>query len=193
MRSTVTWMAAAVLVLCAASVAAQERAPAPAPPGEMVYFAQEPGRGPMPHPRGPDLGKWWKDSEIARELGLSAQQVSQIEEKFLNHRLQLIDLKAEVERQEARLQPLIEADQPDETKVGAQLDAMLAARMKLEKANIMMMLSIRRVLTAEQWRKLEEIKQEREHAWGPRLGPGGGPGPAPRPAQTPRPPRPPED
>ena len=194
MRKTVTWLAALVFVLCAASAGAQERERMPAPSPDMMY-AQEP-RGPMPPGRGPDLGKWWKDSEIANALGLSAQQVSQIEEKFLNHRLQLIDLKAEVERQEARLQPLIEADQPDEAKVGAQLDAMLAARMKLEKANIMMMVSIRRVLTVEQWKRLESIKQERERAWGPHPpGPHGpeGPGYAPAQPRTPRPPRPPDE
>ncbi len=79
-----------------------------------------------PHP--PDLGKWWKNSEIVRELQLSEPQSNQIEQTFLEHRLRLIDLRAELEKQEARLQPLIEADQPDETKVSAQIDQVLAAR-----------------------------------------------------------------
>jgi hypothetical protein len=99
--------------------------------------------------------------------------------------MKLIDLHAELERQEARLQPLLEADQPDEAKVGAQIDLVLAARGRLEKANAMMMLSIRKVLSTEQWRKLEAIKQERERPHAP-------PPPGqPRQPEAPPPPQPP--
>ena len=127
-----------------------------------VAFAQPQAPHPPAPPPGPDLGKWWKDSEIAGALGLSDAQTRKIEEVFFEQRIKLIDLRAELERQETRLQPLLEADQPDEARVGAQIDLVLAARGKLEKANAMMMLAIRKVLTTEQWRKLESIKQERE-------------------------------
>jgi Spy/CpxP family protein refolding chaperone len=142
---------------------------------------------PVPPSLPGDLGKWWKNSEIARELGLSEQQISQIEQTFLEHRLKLIDLKAEVERQETRLQPLIEADQVDEAKVSAQVDLVLGARMRLEKANVMMMLAIRKVLSVEQWRKLEQMKQahERIRRIAPRREMPGAPGHPPRPPDQP--------
>ena len=107
-------------------------------------------------------GMWWKNSEMVQRLGLSQTQVSQIEQIFYQHRLKLIDLHADVEKQEAMLQPLIEADQPDEGKVSAQLDQLLAARARLEKANTMMMLSIRRALSVEQWKRLQGMQRERE-------------------------------
>jgi Spy/CpxP family protein refolding chaperone len=110
---------------------------------------------------GPE-GMWWKNSEMVQKLGLSQTQVSQIEQIFYQHRLKLIDLHADVEKQEAMLQPLIEADQPDEAKVSAQLDQLLAARARLEKANTMMMLSIRRTLSVEQWKRLQALQQDRE-------------------------------
>ena len=160
-----------LVALVVPSLAAAQMAPPPHPP----------------HPPGADLGKWWKNSEIVRELGLQPAQVNQIEQAFLEHRLKLIDLRAEVERQEARLQPLIEADQPDEAKVSAQIDQVLAARGRLEKANAMMMLSIRRVLTVEQWKKLEAIKQQREQIRREPMPPLGQVPPAP-----PSPPRPPD-
>jgi Spy/CpxP family protein refolding chaperone len=148
-----------VLLVMAGCVSAQQRptpaqAPQPAPP----MAPMPPGQ---PHPPGPDLGKWWKNSDVVRELGLTEAQVIQIEQTFLDYRLKLIDLRADVERQEARLQPLIEADQPDEAKVGAQLDLLLAARGRLEKANAMMMLSIRKFLSVEQWKKLESMRERR--------------------------------
>lgn len=150
--------------------------------GPVVAAAQVP-RPPEP---GPDLGAWWKNSEIVRELGLTGEQVRRIEQIFLEHRLKLIDLQAQVAREEVQLQPLIEADQVDEPKVLAQVDRLLSARMQLEKTNIRMMLSIRQVLTTEQWRKLEAIKQERQRRFAPAPPPPGAP---PRPPEQVPPPQ----
>jgi len=177
---------------------------APAPVAELpgnALFADDqqesyPRQPQPPQPPQPDLGKWWKNSDIVQELQLTEAQITQIEQTFLEHRLKLIDLRAEVERQETRLQPLIEADRPDETKVGAQIDLLLAARGRLEKENAMMMLAIRRVLSVEQWKKLEAFQQGRERMRFKQPGP---PQPgmrmrtpqAPPPASTP-PPRPPD-
>ena len=129
----------------------------------VVATAQEMPPMREPGPPGSELGKWWKNSEIVQQLALTQAQISQIEQSFLEQRLKLIDLQADVQKQEAKLQPLIEADQPDETKVSAQIDLLLTARVRLEKANAMMMFSIRRVLTVEQWKKLQEIQRRREN------------------------------
>jgi Spy/CpxP family protein refolding chaperone len=161
--------------------------PAQAPPGARMRVPghEAPQAGGFerraPGPMRPDLGAWWKNSEIVQELGLNQQQISQIESTFLDHRLELIDLKAAVEREEVRLQPLMEADQVDEAKVSAQVDRVLGARTSLEKANVMMMISIRKVLTVEQWKKLESIKHRREGMFHRRVGPGEFPAPPPPP------------
>ena len=148
----------ASLLLCPLLAFAQGTPP-PAPPPGAVPRTPMPPTGGVTAP--PELGKWWKNSEVVAKLQLSDAQIKQIEDTFLDYRLKLIDLHAEVERQEARLQPLIEADQPDESKVGAQIDLVIAARGKLEKTNTMMMLAIRKVLSVEQWKKLQAIQQQR--------------------------------
>jgi hypothetical protein len=89
-----------------------------------------------------------------QKLGVSDAQLQKIEKIFQEHRLQLIDMHAALEKQEAILEPLIEADQPDEAQVVAQIDKVAQARANLEKSNAQMLLAIRRVLTAEQWKKL---------------------------------------
>lgn len=137
-----------------------------------------PGGPPLPPGPPAPLGKWWKNSDVVKELQLSDAQIKQIEQTFLDFRLKLIDLRAEVERQEVKLQPLIEADRPDEQQVGTQVDAVLAARARLEKTNTMMMLAIRRALSVEQWKKLQAIQQKRE---GPFLTHFNGPVPPPGP------------
>ncbi len=138
-------------------------------------------------------GAWWKNSEIVSKLQLSDDQVARIGKTFLDHKLNLIDLQADLDKQELRLQPLLDVDQPDQGKVGAQIDAITAARGKLEKENAMMMLDIRRGLSVEQWKKLKTLdaaQPERRDVFYFRGGPGAGvntEGPLPPP--LPEPPR----
>jgi Spy/CpxP family protein refolding chaperone len=157
--------------------------------------------GPGPHAMGMGphhgLGAWWKNSDVVKELQLTDPQIKQIEQTFLDYRLKLIDLRADVERQETKLQPLLEADQPNEQQVGSQVDAVVAARGKLEKTNTMMMLAIRRVLSVDQWKKLQAIQHRRGemNVFYRRIGPGEhqewhfrGPRPGDGPATAPAPP-----
>ena len=150
-------------------VVAQGPGPFPGPPPPPPPGAPH-GRREMPG--GP--GAWWKDSEIVKTLQLSEPQVSRIEQVYLDHRLRLVDLRADLEKQELRLRPLLDADQPDEAKIAAQIDAITAARGRLEKERAMMLLAIRRVLSTEQWKQLQSVHRER----GPRRRPGP-PGPPP--------------
>ena len=102
-------------------------------------------------------GKWWKDSALMKKVGVSDEQVQRIEKIFQDHRLQLIDLHAALEKQEAILEPMVEADRPDEAQVTAQIDKVAQARANLEKSNALMLLAIRRVLTIDQWKKLRDL------------------------------------
>ena len=77
---------------------------------------------------------------------------------FEQSRLQLIDLKANVEKQNAMLEPLLSANPPDTTKAMAQIDKVAEARAELEKADAKMLLGIRGVLTPDQWTKLHEAR-----------------------------------
>jgi Spy/CpxP family protein refolding chaperone len=131
----------------------------PGGPGPHAMTAPGPGIGLGLH-HGP-WGAWWKNSDVVKELQLTDAQIKQIEQTFTDYRLKLIDLRADMERQETKLQPLLEADQPNEQQVSSQLDAVLAARARLEKANALMMLAIRHVLTVDQWKKLQTIEHSR--------------------------------
>lgn len=177
------WLA--VLVLLPLALLAQEIDPAaPGPEGVQVAQAgpetgpgpQLPGPGPMPgpgfkgkamHGPGPDVmyramppneGRWWKNSEMAKQVGVSDAQVQQMEKIFQDSRIPLIDAKAELERQEARLEPLMESDNPDEKQIASQIDKVASARAGLEKTHALMLVSIRRVLTLDQWKKLQAIQ-----------------------------------
>jgi Spy/CpxP family protein refolding chaperone len=100
-------------------------------------------------------GMWWKNPDLVQKLSITPDQQKRMDDIFQQSRLQLIDLKAEVERQEVVLEPLLAANPPDTNKVLAQIDRAAQARAELEKANARMLLGIRTVLTPDQWTKLQ--------------------------------------
>ena len=99
-------------------------------------------------------GMWWKNPMVVQRLALTPEQTKKMDGIFEQSRLQLIDLKANVEKQNALLEPLLSANPPDTAKAMAQIDKVAEARAELEKANARMLLGIRGVLTPEQWTKL---------------------------------------
>lgn len=103
-------------------------------------------------------GKWWKDADTVRQISLSDGQAQQIEQIFTDHRMKLIDWMADLQKQELKLETALSADTPDEGTVSFQVDQVVAARGKLEKENALMMLNIRRVLSPDQWKKLQSIR-----------------------------------
>ncbi|MGH9512991.1 MAG: hypothetical protein ACRD2U_12740 [Terriglobales bacterium] len=146
-----------------------------------------------------EMGEWWKDSEVAKKLQLTDDEISRLNKIFYDHRLKLIDYGAEVEKSDLKLQTLLDEDNPNEDQVGTQVDQVLAARGKLEREYTMMNLDLRKVLTLGQWKKLKEIRDEHGPGHGNvffyrKLMPGGGPGgPMPPPEAFPMPPPPPGD
>jgi protein CpxP len=100
-------------------------------------------------------GRWWNNPDVAQKLGLNADQQKKMEAVFEQSRPALMDLSATVHKEEAAMEPLLAADQPDETKILAQIDRLAQARAELEKANARMLLGLRRLLTPEQWKTLQ--------------------------------------
>ena len=108
-----------------------------------------------------EMGKWWREPEISKKLQLSDGQIAQLDQIFYDHRVRLIDHGAEMEKQDLKLQSLLDADQPDEGQIGSQVDLVLAARGKLEREYTFMNLDLRKVLSLDQWRQLKSIRGER--------------------------------
>jgi Spy/CpxP family protein refolding chaperone len=182
--------AAAALLAGGLPVMAQERAmnaPPPPPPPPPMAAMQGPGMdgGPMAPHRPPmehafrmgPRGRWWDNPETAQKVGLSAEQKKKMDDIFLQSRLKLIDEHAAVEKDEAVLEPLLSAEQPDESRILAQIDKVAQSRAELEKANARMLLGLRGVLTTAQWKTLQTFGPERRDD---RRGPDGARGPRER-------------
>ncbi|MGD0913461.1 MAG: periplasmic heavy metal sensor, partial [Terracidiphilus sp.] len=88
---------------------------------------------------------------------------------LLAHREKLIDLRASEDKAELQMQPLMSADQPNETAILAQIDKIASARAELEKANARFLLAIRAKLTADQWKQVQAFRDrpiEQRGQWG---------------------------
>lgn len=104
-------------------------------------------------------GTWWRESRWIQTLGLTPEQQKRMDDAFRQNKIKLIDLTATLEKAELLLEPLVENIHPgDEAKILAQIDDVANARAELEKTNARMLLSIRQVLTQDQWEKLPKNK-----------------------------------
>ena len=119
-------------------------------------------------------GRWWKRAGVAKALALDDAQIQKIEQIFQDSRLKLVDLHATLQKDEIKLEPMIEADTPDENAVLAGIDRIAADRAALVKANARMAFAIRRVLNPEQWKKLRAMWRQRDRFPEPMGGPRGG-------------------
>lgn len=146
-------------------------------------------------------GRWWNNPRIIEKLKLTDDQRKAFDQILLDHREKLIDLRANVEKADLAMQPLVGADQPNEPAILAQIDKVAQARAELEKANARYLLALRSKLTPDQWKQIQEFRENHggmrdrfgpEGRRGGRPGAGGegGPGNPGGPGNAPPPPGP---
>jgi periplasmic protein CpxP/Spy len=156
---------------------------------------------------GGERGQFWNNPRIVEKLKLTDDQRKAMDGILQDHRMTLIDLRGNVEKAELEMQPLMSADEPNESAILAQIDKIAQARAELEKGNARFLLAIRGKLTPEQWKQVQAFREDHgPEGWrhdghgGPGMHgqggqfhhPGGGPPPpggqpngAPPPAQQP--------
>jgi Spy/CpxP family protein refolding chaperone len=108
--------------------------------------------------------------KLADKIGADTQTVTKIKDLVYNANKQVIDLKAEMERNQLEMRRLMDQEAPDEKVIMQQIDKIGAVEIKLRKNRISLMLSVRKLLTPEQRTKLKELMPEKmghERGMGP--------------------------
>ena len=105
-------------------------------------------------------GKWWQSEEYKRELRLTPEQSKKLEEVFQASVPTLKSLKKALDQAESEFERLLERG--DDGSVMDQVERVEAARAELNKSHTMMMLRMKRVLTADQWAKFNAMHQTAE-------------------------------
>ncbi len=123
-------------------------------------------------------GTWWKNPSTIQALTLTNDQLKHLDDIFQQSRIQLIHMHASLEEEQVKLEPLLNTNPPDEGRALAEISKIADLRADLEKADARMLLSLRSVLTADQWTKLqaEQRGHRAERGMNPGSRKGEGPG-----------------
>jgi Spy/CpxP family protein refolding chaperone len=105
-------------------------------------------------------GKWWQSEEYRRELRLTSEQSKRLEDIFQAAVPTLKSLKKALDQAESEFERLLERG--DDGSVMDQVERVEAARAELNKSHTLMMLKMKRVLTADQWARFTAMHQAAE-------------------------------
>ncbi|MEO8100454.1 MAG: periplasmic heavy metal sensor [Acidobacteriota bacterium] len=156
-----------------------------AQPGPQTPRPQQPPRSPQElRPQGPrpqnqpgqqTNAPFWNDPQLTDRLGLNPDQHKKLTDLGQQHRLRRIDLDANLQKAQVTLEPLWQADAPDESKILSQIDRVSQAQAELKKDEARMQLAVRQILSADQWKRLQEHNPPRPPIEGPNRGAPNGP------------------
>lgn len=111
---------------------------------------------------GPVLqGDWWRNSAIASQLQISDAQRQQLEQIFTQHRSNLSSYRQEMQAAETTLKQSLDSDPVNDAAYNASVAMLQSARDKVALDFATMTLAFRKVLTAEQWKGLEDIEKQK--------------------------------
>ena len=103
-------------------------------------------------------GQWWNRPNVVKQLTLTDDQRKAMDGILQSHKMKLIDLRANLQKAEVELGPMMKADTPDQKAIEAQIDKVVMARAELEKANARFLLDIRMQLKPDQWKQLQTLR-----------------------------------
>ena len=142
-----------LLLVISGLAVAQEGPPPDGPPPGSPMRMKQPG---IMGPAGMPLMAWWTEPRIVQEVGISQDQVTQIQQIFDQSQQSLKQQAEALRSQEQQLRSLLDAYQPDATAVNSQIDQIAQNRAALEKATAKMQFAIRALLTQDQWSRLQD-------------------------------------
>jgi Spy/CpxP family protein refolding chaperone len=102
--------------------------------------------------------KWWKDSDVAKEINLTKDQVNLIEQIFNSNKGQITDLNSQLRQKQSDFRSKIEDPNSSRDEVLELNDEVVQLKTKLKRVRLDMLLKIRDVLTPEQRQNLKKIR-----------------------------------
>ena len=104
--------------------------------------------------------KWWQSERFQRELALSADQSTRLEQVFQALQPLLQTQKATLDKHEAALSRVIADPKTDEAQVLMAVERVEAARSELARSRTLLTFRMRRILTTEQHVKMQAMHEQ---------------------------------
>lgn len=115
-------------------------------------------------PAGAQSFKWWQEERFQRELALSPEQVSRLEDIYQAAGPAMRTQKATLDRLQADLQAMVNDGRADDGAAAELIARVESARADLGRSRGLMLYRMRRLLTSDQHVKLKVLFDEHERA-----------------------------
>jgi len=102
-------------------------------------------------------GKWWRLPKLSAHLELTTQEKDRLDALFQDNRKKLIDLRAEIEKEQLDLEESMESEPLNEKKTVEQFRKLDSARSALAEERFRYFLEIRKIVGADRFQKLKHI------------------------------------
>lgn len=102
--------------------------------------------------------KWWKNPNIASEMGLTNQQSNSIEKIFRSHKNKILKLQKELRKKDIELGKKLNQTDAKNEDVLQLIDEIEAIKAELTRIKVKMFLEVKSILTPEQIQILHNIK-----------------------------------
>jgi Spy/CpxP family protein refolding chaperone len=99
-------------------------------------------------------GRWWHSAQVVQQLQLTDGEVRQLEQAFEASRIQMIQLKSQVESEQFKLKTMMEKGNADDAAVKAQHHSLEAARSALADERFAFFVKTRDIIGNERFQKL---------------------------------------
>jgi len=106
-------------------------------------------------------GKWWNDSSMADELQLTDNEKKVLDDKYIEGRRKMIDLKSAVERERLELDLALDTRGANKAQINEQYDRLEKARTELSKARFNLLIEMREIVGVERFQTLKDMHRSR--------------------------------
>ncbi|TET22047.1 MAG: periplasmic heavy metal sensor [Candidatus Stahlbacteria bacterium] len=111
--------------------------------------------------------------QAAEELNLTADQQEKLKELCYSHQEKVLEIKQKIEREQLELKKLMDADEPNESKIKAKVREIGSLRTDLQLTQVDLYFAARNILTDEQIEKIKSLRRGGGRHRGPRRRGGG--------------------
>ena len=105
----------------------------------------------------PPAGRWWHIPKVAEELNLRDDQKSRLDSLYLANRSRIIDLKAKMQKEQIKLEGLLEKQKLDKAAVMKQYDRVEKARSALAHERFRYLLQVREIIGYDRFENLKVL------------------------------------
>ncbi len=126
-----------------------------------------PAQGPPPPP-----AKWWLMPRVVRELGITAQEQSRLDELFLQMRTRRIQLRSQKDQARLMIDSYLERQPLDQEALEKEFQKLARAQADISLAQSRFLLEVRKLLGPDRFRRLRALfdRYRQQRGFGPGQG-----------------------